>query len=187
MAIRFKTIDDIPSAAIRSEVRRKLELEAPAKPVKAPRRRKASRNPSDMPLEVRAGDSEALSAISARVREWNGRAFATKFQTERRFGDRLQALAAAGEILAWAREPIRLVAGVTWKPDFVIIRKDGSLEVCEVKGGDPRAQDRVRIKSMAFSFPSLSIVIYHWKRGAWLPESIDGSKAMAQSEGRSCK
>lgn len=81
-------------------------------------------------------------------------------KTEQAYSDHLNLLKHAGEILWHKFEPIklRLADNTFYSPDFMVMNKDGLLEMHEVKGF--WADDaRVKIKVAAATFPFRFIAI----------------------------
>lgn len=71
-------------------------------------------------------------------------------RTEEAYAERLERLRLAGEILAWSFEPLKLRLGVScyYTPDFVVVAKDRTLEMHEVK-----SVHRVAVKAKGFKIP----------------------------------
>jgi hypothetical protein len=74
--------------------------------------------------------------------------------TERRYARFLELRRTAGEVLWYGYEPIRIkLAPRTWyTPDFVLLMRDGSIEIHEVKGFW-RDDARVKFKVAATMLP----------------------------------
>ena len=105
-------------------------------------------------------------------------------KTELKFSIRLQALKAAGEILAYHYEALKFVVvpglpnkrtAVHYTPDFVVQRADCELEMIDVKGSAGWEEAaRVRIRAAADRFPE-----FHWvgytltKKGDWEREEFN--------------
>jgi hypothetical protein len=90
-------------------------------------------------------------------------------QTEERFADDwLEPRRLAGEILWWAREPIRinLGCGAWYKIDFGAMMADRSLELFETKAGFAREASKVRFKAAAAHFPAIFRWCV-WAEGKW--------------------
>ena len=75
-------------------------------------------------------------------------------KTETAYSHRLEAQKRAGEILLWQFEALKLkLADLTYyTPDFLVVSKDGVVELHEVKGFW-RDDARVKIKVAASQFP----------------------------------
>ena len=85
----------------------------------------------------------------------------------------LETLTKAGEILWYQFEPIKLklAKGSYYKPDFLVVTKDGFLEIHEVKGFWREAA-RVRIKVAAAIYPFNFLAIQR-DRGHWIVEAFE--------------
>lgn len=73
----------------------------------------------------------------------------------------LTPLRAAGEILSWRYEPLRLRigAGAWYTPDYWVAYADGVMELVDVKGSGPWEEAaRVRIKVAADCYPEFRFV-----------------------------
>ena len=90
-------------------------------------------------------------------------------KTEQRFEQNvLWARKAAGEVLGWKFEPLklRLADKTFYTPDFLVILADGTIELAEVKGGGGWEDDaRVKIKVAAETFPEFLFAAYREQRG----------------------
>lgn len=105
-------------------------------------------------------------------------------KTEAKFAQRLTLLKAAGEIVAYHYEALKICIvpglpgkrnGVFYTPDFLVQRADDELELVDVKGGHGWEEDaRVKIKAAAERFP-----LFHWvgytltKAGDWEREEFN--------------
>lgn len=89
-------------------------------------------------------------------------------KTEAAYAQHLDLQKAAGEILWWRREPmrLRLADGSYYKPDFGVVPRDCVFELHETKGFWREAA-RVRIKVAAELFPFKFIAIKRAKGGGW--------------------
>lgn len=98
--------------------------------------------------------------------------------TEKAYAAHLESLKVSGEVLWFEFEGLtfRLADGATYRPDFVVMIADGTIEVHEVKGhweGD--AKLKVRVAADRFPFRFLAIQTVPKSRGGgW--QSIDFSK-----------
>lgn len=91
-------------------------------------------------------------------------------KTERRYSLRLDAFRMGKEILWWAFESIKFrLADRTWyTPDFVIIRRDKSMEFHEVKGGFIYDDSKVKFKTCREIYSQLGTWrMMQWKGGEW--------------------
>ena len=83
---------------------------------------------------------------------------------EKKYADRLNILKMAGEIKDWEYEPDTfwfeaIKRGVrSYKPDFKVIYKDGSVQYHEVKGFLD-AKSQTKLKRMAKYYPDIKIVV----------------------------
>ncbi|NLX57303.1 MAG: DUF1064 domain-containing protein [Planctomycetaceae bacterium] len=105
-------------------------------------------------------------------------------RTEARFAERLLSLKAAGEILGYHYEAVKLciTPGLPGKrqatyytPDFLVLRADLELELIDVKGSAGWEDTaRVKIKAAADRFPEFHWVGYTLTRsGSWEREEFN--------------
>ena len=105
-------------------------------------------------------------------------------RTEARFAERLLSLKAAGEILGYHYEAVKIciTPGLPGKrqatyytPDFLVLRKDLELELIDVKGAAGWEDTaRVKIKAAADRFPEFHWVGYTLTRsGSWEREEFN--------------
>lgn len=89
---------------------------------------------------------------------------------EKQYANILEQLKMAGEILWYEFDSIklRLAEKTFYTPDFLVMKKDNSLEIHEVKG-HWEDDARVKIKVAADKFPFKFIAIQKI-RGAWVEE-----------------
>lgn len=88
-------------------------------------------------------------------------------KTETAYRDRLELLKQAGEVLWYEFEPmnLRLAEACHYKPDFLVMMKDRTLEFHEVKGY--WEQDAlVKIKTAADKFP-MKFIAVQYKNKTW--------------------
>jgi hypothetical protein len=92
-----------------------------------------------------------------------------KSKTEALYAQRLYALTTAGEFRGWEYEPVRLRIGVDawYTPDFRVVRRDGVVELHEVKGGFIREAARVRLHSAAFQYHEYRFMLAQYRKGQW--------------------
>ena len=78
----------------------------------------------------------------------------------------------AGRIRDYMHHPfrLRLGKGVTYQPDFLVVRVDDVIELHEVKGGYIREKGRVKYMTAAERFPWFQFVFVVGKRGEWKTE-----------------
>lgn len=95
-------------------------------------------------------------------------------KTEAEWARGLEARKAAGEILHWAFEPlkIRLAASTFYTPDFLVILADRTMELHEVKGAFVQDDARVKFKVCAEHFPARLVWAQKIKGGAWMVEVL---------------
>lgn len=88
--------------------------------------------------------------------------YAAKLELDRQFGD----------VLWYAYEPVRLLLakGAWYKPDFMVLSKDGLTHFVECKGFW-RAAARVRIKVAADKYPYRFVAV-QWIGGEWAYEEF---------------
>lgn len=96
-----------------------------------------------------------------------------KNKLEAAYDAHLHSLHAAGEVLWYRFEPmrLRLANGAWFKPDFGVKLRDGSFEFHETKGFWREAA-RVRIKVAAELFPFRFIAVTRKKGGGWAREEF---------------
>ena len=83
-------------------------------------------------------------------------------KTEAAYGQHLQQLQAAGEVLWYVFEGVklRLADNTFYTPDFAVMRADGQLEMHEVKGfwqDDARVKIKVAASMYPFKFVALKV------------------------------
>lgn len=80
----------------------------------------------------------------------------------------------AGEVLWYKFEAItfKLAERTTYRPDFMVMLADGSLETHEVKGAKAIFMDdaKVKVKVFAEQFPIRMLVVYPTKNNQWIIE-----------------
>lgn len=89
----------------------------------------------------------------------------TMNNTEKKYAERLELLKTAGEVLWYEFEPmnLRLAINTFYKVDFMVLTKEGALEIHEVKGfwTDDAL---VKIKVAAEKFPFQFIAVQYKKK-----------------------
>jgi hypothetical protein len=113
--------------------------------------------------------------IRARVRV--GIEYASRLEAE--FAAELQWWKESGQIQIWRYEPIvlRLGPGLTYRPDFWVVWKDGSVGFVEVKGW-MRDDARVKLLTAAEQYPEFRFLLATkpgGKRGQWVLTEINGN------------
>lgn len=96
-------------------------------------------------------------------------------KTELRYGAYLATLKAAGEIVDYGFEEIKLKIGVRtcyYVPDFWVLTTSG-LSFHEVKGGFFRDDAKVKIKAAALKFPRFRFVLVRANSNGWTTEIIE--------------
>lgn len=93
-------------------------------------------------------------------------------ETEKKYRDYLESERARGEIQAWWFESVRLKIAdhVCWYcPDFMVLTKEGYIELHEVKGSPKFFADdaKVKTKACATNYPFRMLVVYPTGSGAW--------------------
>lgn len=81
-------------------------------------------------------------------------------KTERAYGQRLELLRRAGEVLSWGfqRITLKLADDCRYTPDFDVVTAAGELEMHETKGF-MRDDARVKLKVAARSFPFRFVLV----------------------------
>lgn len=94
--------------------------------------------------------------------------FPYRSKLEAAYSGYLQGLLLAGDIQSWSYEPIRLHLAVktTLTPDFLVITKEGRLELHEVKGW-AREDAMVKLKMAARLYSYWTFVLVKRVRGVW--------------------
>ena len=92
----------------------------------------------------------------------------TMNKTEQAYADRLECLRRAGEVLWFKFEPVkwRLADATFYQPDFMLLTKDGFLELHEVKGfweDDARVKIKVAASLYPFRFIAVTKAGDGWK------------------------
>lgn len=82
-------------------------------------------------------------------------------KVEKAYAWRLELEKTAGRIHDYMHHPfrLRLARGVTYQPDFLVVRVDGVLELHEVKGGYIREKGRVKYMTAAERFSMFQFVL----------------------------
>jgi hypothetical protein len=93
---------------------------------------------------------------------------------EARYAEHLTAMVRAGEVAEWWYEPlsIRLAPNTFHRPDFLVQRMDGTLEIVECKGFW-KDDALVKSKLTAAMFPFRYFVARWGKRSGWVVEPIE--------------
>ena len=91
--------------------------------------------------------------------------------TEFEYSKKLELMKQSGEILWYSFEAItlKLADDTRYTPDFVVMDRDGVLELHEVKGSPFVFRDdaKVKVKVCAEKFPFRMLVVYPEKGGGW--------------------
>lgn len=89
-------------------------------------------------LVLAPGQSPAdlLKQVTKRRNKFNAvRTGSYASKAEARYAEKLRAMKQAGVIEGWLEQvPIKLADGVTYRVDFMVIERDGSVRFVEVKG-----------------------------------------------------
>ena len=90
--------------------------------------------------------------------------------TETRYSQLLEARKQTGEILDWKFEGLsfRLAAGARFRPDFMVIMPDQTIELNEVKGFFVREAALVRLKVAAEMYPHFVWNLCKYIKGEWI-------------------
>lgn len=88
-------------------------------------------------------------------------------KTEAAYGERLEWKRRAGEVLWFKFEPcsLRLADHTHYRPDFLVMMADGTLEVHEVKGhweDDARAKIKIAASLFPFVFRAMKLEKREW-------------------------
>jgi len=99
-------------------------------------------------------------------------------KTERNYAGYLEKLKLNGDIIDWAHEPfnLRLADRTFYKPDFIVITSDRTIEIHEVKG---HWQDDalVKIKVAAENHPWFTFRAVFHEKGFWKYRDFKSQKA----------
>lgn len=92
---------------------------------------------------------------------------------ERSYSELLEAKRLKGEILAWYYEAfnLKLAPKTHYRPDFLVMMADSSLEIHETKGFW-RDDARVKIKAAAAMYPMFRFIAIQRKGGYWQVEEF---------------
>lgn len=84
---------------------------------------------------------------------------------EEQYAQELELRRRAGEIRRWAPKALRLRIGtdILYTPDFLVITKDGEIQLHETKGHFREAA-KVRIKSAAWHYPEFRFMVVYRDR-----------------------
>jgi hypothetical protein len=88
---------------------------------------------------------------------------------EKEYAERLETLRMFGELESWKHEPMRfrLADGAWYKPDFMVIERDGEIAFEEVKGFE-RPAAILRWKVAADLYPMFVWRMVSKRDGAWI-------------------
>lgn len=118
----------------------------------------------------------ATRAVNAKVRTINP-ATTRMNKYEGLYAAELAARTARGEVVFWMFEPfnLRLAENTYYRPDFVVVASDGTVEIHEVKGFW-RDDARVKIKAIAEVFWPFVFRAVQIKAGHFIIETFNQSK-----------
>lgn len=129
---------------------------------------------SDLPEHVRQQIRRQKPVAKAEARGPLPKPRMNKWEQE--YSSRLQGLVAAGGVLWFAFEPMKLRLGANYKttytPDFLVQGADGTLEVHEVKGRK-REDAMVKLKTAAGMYP-FRFVLVEKDKGNWKWSEVKG-------------
>ena len=93
---------------------------------------------------------------------------------EEAYAAHLRKLEHAGEIESFLYEPVklRLADKCFYTPDFLVVTREGHLELHETKGGPWMDDARVKIKVAAKDFPFFRFVGISRRQGIWFKEEF---------------
>jgi hypothetical protein len=111
---------------------------------------------------------EARSPRRPRARGRIARRHGKQNQTERAYGRHLEIRKAAGELLWYAYEPIRLrlAERCYYTPDYLVMRPDGEIEIHEIKG-HMEDDAAVKLRVVAEQYWMFRLMIVRRRRGHW--------------------
>lgn len=107
-------------------------------------------------------------------------------KTEARYASYLEQLRHLGTVVDWLYEPvsIKLAINTHYKPDFIVILADGSMEVIDVKGSNKNIQDdslaKIKIVADLWWFAVVKIVMPS-KNGGWSCRVFESTRWIAHS------
>ena len=113
-------------------------------------------------------------------RHLRGRRPANKMNgTERRYADLLSLRMAAGEVLWWAFDAVklRLAPSTFYEPDFMVMVSSGDLEIHETKGSHIEDDAIVKLKVAQTLFPLRFFLCMERRKGAGFEVREIDSKA----------
>lgn len=119
-----------------------------------------------------AGNREGRQGGAAALRKV--RVVGRMTQTERKYADRLEIMKSAGEIRSWKYERINLKLdnpatgrALTYRTDFLVWHKDGSVTFDEVKGGWILPASMVKFRLAIEVYPEFHFRIWRWADNQW--------------------
>lgn len=88
--------------------------------------------------------------------------------TEKRYADVLDAEKKAGDVLEWWFEPfsLRLAPSTYYRPDFLVMRSTGRVELHEVKGAYVQEDAWIKTKVAAAMYP-FPVIVAQWLKKQW--------------------
>lgn len=124
--------------------------------------------PPDVAAKIRAGRLGKLPRAKGRKAR---REPGTMNGTERRYSEMLDEQLAAGKILAWWFEPLklRLAPKTYYDVDFLVMLSDSTLAIIEIKGTFIEDDAAVKFKTAREMFPMFGFRCFSGrkKKGAW--------------------
>jgi hypothetical protein len=67
---------------------------------------------------------------------------------------------------------LKLANGCVYRTDWFVHRKDGQIEIHEVKGGFAYEDSLVKLKVAASKYPMFKFFIHQWKGGEWINQEV---------------
>lgn len=110
-----------------------------------------------------------------------------KTKLEERYAARLELQKRGGLILDWRYEPfnVRLADGVWYKVDWLVVAKDGTLELHETKGYHKNIRQSVtKWRVAAHEYPWFRWLFVTLRKGRWEVSEYPGTPASANPKSR---
>ncbi len=140
----------------------------PKAPQSAPKPKAGPATRDGLKLLLGSIDPNAAPPIPRAKASKPGRQPGEMNKTETKYARVLDERRAAGEVAAWWYESVtlKLAPSTHYRPDFLVMLADGSLEVHEVKGGFVQEDAWIKTKVAAAMFP-FRFVVAQWRGRQW--------------------
>lgn len=100
-------------------------------------------------------------------------------KTEQQYAEHLEYLKSRGDVLWYRFEGIKLrLADKTFlTPDFAVMKRDGVIELHDVKGGYIFEDAKVKLKVAADQYPFEFVIVKKDRSGIWALQAIGSSES----------